>query len=96
MTLLYRWYLENVDEQTAEHYLLAVHEAIQWMAGKPDLGRPRNFMAPELAHIRRIQVRKSSGRHLLFCRDGVTLRIERVIHGARGLPGRLLEQPGQS
>jgi plasmid stabilization system protein ParE len=95
MTLQYRWYLENADEQTAEHYLLAVHETIQRMAGKPDLGRPRHFMAPELAHIRSIQVRRPIDRHLLFCWDGVTLRIERVIHGARGLLGRLLEQPGQ-
>lgn len=47
LTLQYRWYLENADEQTAEHYLLAVHETIQKVAGKPDLGRPRHFMAPE-------------------------------------------------
>lgn len=96
MTLQYRWYLENADEQVAGHYLLAVHETIQIVAGKPDLGRQRHFKAPELAHIRSIQVRKPFDRHLLFYWDGGMLRIERVMHGARDLPGRLLEQPGQT
>ena len=95
MTLQYRWYLENADEQIAERYLLAVHETIQTVAGKPDLGRPRHFTAPELACIRSIPVRKPFGRHLLFYWDGNILRIERVMHGARDLPRRLLEEPGQ-
>ena len=45
MTLQYRWYLENADEEVAERYLLAVHETIQSIAGQPDLrhllGTPR-------------------------------------------------------
>ena len=31
-------------------------------------------------------------RHLLFYWDGSILRIERVMHGARDLPSRLLEE----
>jgi plasmid stabilization system protein ParE len=93
MTLQYRWYLENADEQIAERYLAAVHETIQTLAGKPDLGRLRHFTASELAHVRCIQVRKPFDRHLLFYWDGDTLRIERVMHGARDLPRRLLEEP---
>ena len=96
MTLQYRWYLENADQDVAERYLLAVHETIQTLAGQPDLGRPRHFTAPELAHIRGIQVRQPFGRHLLFYWDGSTLRIERVIHGSRDLPRRLREEPDES
>jgi len=93
MTLQYRWYLENADADVAEGYLLAVHETIQNIAERPDLGLRRHFAEPELSRIRSIQVRKPFDRHLLFYWDGSTLRIERVMHGARDLPRRLLEEP---
>jgi plasmid stabilization system protein ParE len=32
---------------------------------------------------------------LLFYWDGSSVRIERVVHGSRDLPKRLLEEPGQ-
>lgn len=93
MTLQYRWYLDNSDHDVAERYLLAVHETIQRIAEWPGLGRRRRFRAPELTHIRSIQVKKPFDCHLLFYMDGETLRIERVMHGARDLPNRLLEDP---
>jgi toxin ParE1/3/4 len=93
MTLQYRWYLENADSDVAERYLLAVHETILGIAEWPGLGRPRNFRAPELANIRSIQVRKPFDCHLLFYMGSDTLRIERIMHGARDLPQRLLEDP---
>jgi toxin ParE1/3/4 len=93
MTQQYRWYLENADLDVAERYLLAVHETIQSIAKQPSLGIRRHFAAPELALIRSIQIRRPFDRHLLFYWDGSTLRIERVMHGARDLPHRLLEEP---
>ena len=93
MTLQYRWYLENAGFDVAERYLLAVHETIQSIAEQPDLGIRRHFAAPELASIRSIQVSRPFDRHLLFYWDGSTLRIARVMHGARDLPRRLLEEP---
>ena len=93
MTLQYRWYLENADLDVAERYLLAVHETIQRIAERPDLGVRRHFASSELARIRSIQVRKPFHRHLLFYLDGDTLRVERIMHGARDLPRRLLEEP---
>lgn len=93
MTLQYRWYLEHADEDVAERYLLAVHATIQTLATKPDLGRLRQFTSPELANIRSIQLRRPFDRHLLFYWDGTSLRIERVMHGSRDLPRRLLEEP---
>ncbi len=95
MTLQYRWYLKNADADVAERYLQAVHETIQTVAGKPDLGRQRHFRARELAHIRSIQIQKPFNRHLLFYWDGTVLRIERIMHGARDLPKRLLEEPNR-
>lgn len=93
ITLQYRWYLENADLDVAERYLLAVHETIQSIAQQPDLGIRRHFAASELRKIRSIQVNKPFDRHLLFYWDGNILRIERVMHGARDLPRRLLEEP---
>jgi plasmid stabilization system protein ParE len=46
MTLQYRWYLDNADADVAERYLLAVHETIQSIAERPDLGIRRHFAAP--------------------------------------------------
>jgi toxin ParE1/3/4 len=91
MTLQYRWYLDNADLDIADRYLLAVHETILRIAERPDLGTRRRFQARELAHIRSIQVKKPFDRHLLFYMEGNSLRIERVMHGARDLPKRLLE-----
>ncbi len=93
MTLQYRWYLENADLDVAERYLLAVHETIQRIAEWPGLGRRRRFRSPELTHIRSIQVKSPFDCHLLFYMESDTLRIERVMHGARDLPERLPEDP---
>ena len=93
MTLQYRWYLEHADSDVAERYLQAVHETIRGIAEWPTLGRRRHFRAPELANVRSIQVKKPFDCHLLFYIQGDTLRIERVMHGARDLPQRLLEDP---
>jgi toxin ParE1/3/4 len=93
MTLQYRWYLKNADSDVAERYLLAVHETILRIAEWPDLGRPRHFRAPELSHIRSIQIKRPFECHLLFFMKRETLRIERVMHGARDLPQRLLDDP---
>ena len=93
MTLQYRWYLENADLDVAERYLFAVHETILRIAERPDLGCRRHFQAPELSAIRSIQVKKPFNSHLLFYMVETELRIERVMHGARDFPNRLLEDP---
>lgn len=93
MTLQYRWYLENADLDIAERYLHAVHETILKIAEYPELVRNRRFKALELIHIRSIQVKKPFDCHLLFYLAGTQVRIERVMHGAREFPDRLLEDP---
>jgi toxin ParE1/3/4 len=93
MTLQYRWYLKNADSDAAEHYLQAVHETILRVAEWPELGVRRHFQSLELDGVRSTQVGKPFDRNLLFYFGGETLRIERVMHGARDLPNRLLEDP---
>ncbi len=93
LLLQYRWYLENADLDVAERYLLAVHETILRVAEWPGVGCHRRFRSPELTHIRSIQVKRPFDCHLLFYMESDTLRIERVMHGARDLPNRLLEDP---
>lgn len=61
MTLQYRWYRENADLDVAERYLFAVHETIFRIAERPDLGCRRHFQAPELSHIRSIQLKRPFG-----------------------------------
>jgi len=93
ITRQYQWYLENADEDVAERYLSAVHETILRIAARPDLGQRRRFAAPELEGIRSIQVWSPFDRHLVFYGAGDTLRVERVMHGARDLDRRLLGEP---
>ncbi len=90
LTLQYRWYAENADAGVAERWLLAVHETICSIALHPGLGMPRHFTAPELACMRSIQIRRPFYRHLMFYREHDKLSIERLMHGARDLPQRLL------
>jgi toxin ParE1/3/4 len=94
LALQYRWYAEEAGMDVAEQYLVAVHDTIQVLAKHPDLGVRRRFQSPELVHIRSIPIAKPFHRHLLFYRHGDTLRIERVMHGARDLQRRLSQEPG--
>lgn len=92
--LQYRWYLDNADLDVAEGYLRAMDETIQGIALHPDLGMRRRFKAMELAGIRSIPLKKPFQQHLIFYGQSDVIRIERIMHGARDLPRRLLEDPG--
>ena len=89
LTLQYRWYLENADEEIAERYLKAVDYAIR----HPDLGLRRHFQSPELTGIRSFAAERPFHKPLIFHQTGDILSIERIMHGARDLPERLVENP---
>lgn len=93
MALQYTWYLDNADAEVAERYLIAIDQTIHRIAAYPDLGIRRHFRAPELSGIRSIQAARPFDKHLIFYQAGEQLSIERVMHGARDLPHRLLEPP---
>ena len=93
MALQYGWYLETADAEVAERYLHAVDQTIQRLSSAPDLGLRRHFQSPELTGIRSFQVARPFHQHLIFYQVADHLSIERVMHGARDLPSRLLETP---
>ncbi len=93
MALQFRWYLENADGEVAECYLRAIDQTIQRLASYPDIGLRRHFQSTELAGIRSFQAARPFNKHLIFYQAKDQLSIERVMHGARDLPRRFLEEP---
>ena len=94
LTHQYRWYLDNAGEPVAERFLAAFDATVERLAQIPELGRRRRFRDPELGGLRSLAVRGRFGAHLIFYRGSEAgISIERVMHGARDLPQRLLEAP---
>ena len=85
------WYRVKAGPEVAEGYVNAVEATLQTLAKTPGLGRPRFSGWRELAGMRSWRVEPPYHRHLIFYRfDEQTLIAERIIHGARDLPRRLL------
>ncbi len=93
MALQFHWYPENADGEVAERCLRAIDQTIQRLASYPDIGLRRHFQSPELASIRSFQAARPFNKHLIFYQAKDQLSIERVMHGARDLPRRFLEEP---
>jgi toxin ParE1/3/4 len=85
------WYRDQAGPQIAIAYVNAVEASLRALAKTPGMGRPRFQRVPALAGIRSWRVQKPYHRHLIFYRfDDKTLFAERVLHGARDLPRRLI------
>ncbi|MGA2748064.1 MAG: type II toxin-antitoxin system RelE/ParE family toxin [Verrucomicrobiota bacterium] len=88
------WYRLQAGPEVAGRYIDAVEATLRRLAAVPGLGRPRFKNWPELAGIRSFRVEQPFHRHLIFYRfDEESLLAERVVHGARDLPCRLLRSP---
>lgn len=88
------WYQKHATPEVAERYVDAVEATVRKLADTPGLGRVRFPGWPELAGIRSLCAQRPYHRHLIFYRfDEQNLLAERVIHGARDLPRRLLLSP---
>ena len=58
------------------------------------MGRLRRFRDPALAGLRSLGVSRPYGGHLAFYHSGAEgVSIERMMHGSRDLPRRLMEVP---
>jgi len=91
------WYRDLAGSEIATNYVDAVEATLHQLARAPGIGRPRSYDWPELMGIRSWRVQKPYHRHLIFYRfDDKTLFAERVLHGARDLPRRLLQSPYES
>jgi plasmid stabilization system protein ParE len=94
LTHQYLWYLEHADADVAERFLAAFDATVYRLAEQPLMGKRRRFRAQELAGMRSLAVAGPFGAYLIFYRAGSSVvSIERVMHGARDLPRRLLEPP---
>jgi plasmid stabilization system protein ParE len=88
----YRRYLEQAGEELAGRFLSAVEITLQSLLMQPDLGRRRKFRHPALIGLRSFRVESPFQTILIFYRHTATdLSAERLMHGARDLPRRLVE-----
>ncbi len=90
-----RWYVRQAGEPVARRFFQALEATLQFLCLNPGAGRPRRFRHPLLKGLRSFRVNPPFNRHLIFYRhDAATLYAERLVHGARDLPRRLIERPG--
>jgi plasmid stabilization system protein ParE len=88
------WYAEKGGVTLAERFVAAVERTVNQLAENPNRGRRRYPRDPDLADIYAVRVARPFQKHLLYYRfNEDTLFLERLIHGARDLPGRLRESP---
>lgn len=88
------WYRDHASPEIAERFVDTVQQTLQTLTQTPALGRLRFANQPELAGLRSWRVVRPFQRHLIFYRiDAEDLLAERLIHGARDLPRRLLRSP---
>ena len=88
------WYRDEANPKVAERFVDAVETIFNTLLKQPEIGRARFWNWPELEGIRSIRVTEPFHRFLIFYRfDDSTLYAERLIHGGRDLPRRLLESP---
>ena len=93
------WYRDQASPDLAERFVDAVQETLQALTQTPALGRLRFTRLtawPELVGLRSWRVLPPFQRHLIFYRiDSENLLAERLIHGTRDLPRRLLQPPDE-
>jgi toxin ParE1/3/4 len=90
----YQWYFDEAGGAIARRFLESVWRAMELLALRPGMGKARRFRHPELRGIRSYRVPPPFQAHLIFYRySDKELSIERLMHGRRDLPRRLLEPP---
>jgi plasmid stabilization system protein ParE len=87
--------VDEAGEALAWRFFTAVDSTLATLARRPDLGRVRHFRNPRLRGLRSFRVEPPFDRLLIFYRaPESTLQAWRLMHGARDLPHRLVEPPG--
>ena len=89
------WYAAHAGDDVAYRWLVAVETLLLMLATQPEVGRVRQFRHRELAGLRSFRVNPPFDKYVVFYRfNENTLYAERIVHGARDLPRRLLQRPG--
>lgn len=90
----YQWYFDEAGGAVARRFLDSVWRAMELLTVRPGIGKVRRFRHPGLRGIRSYGVPAPFQAHLIFYRySKKELSIERLMHGRRDLPRRLLEPP---
>ena len=96
LAIQYRWYLDHGGSEIAESFMENFDLTLSRLAIQPEIGKPRKFRARELRDMRSLAVAGNYRVQLIFYRvTEDSLSIERVMHGARDLPRRLVELLGE-
>src|SRR5688500_2201707 len=106
LELLKKWqFIADFEEQfrryelrggsdLSQRFLVAVDETLELLRTHPEIGRLRGFRKAELRGWHSFLVTRPFNRYLIFYRfDESSLEALRLVHGARDLPRRLLEDP---
>lgn len=89
------WYDREASWEVAERYLRSVALALGRLAEMPGMGQQTSFQAAALLGLRYGRAERPFQKHLIFYRhDETVLYAERIVHGARDLPKRLIQPPG--
>ena len=92
----FEWYFDEAGEALAWRFFKMVDLTLLKLSNRPDVRRIRHFRNPALHELRSFRTEPPFDRLLIFYRHNSTEVIaERLIHGARDLPRRLVEPPGQ-
>ena len=88
------WYRNHASPEIAERFVETVKATLHKLTQTPGMGRQRFVDWPELEGVRSFRVQRPYHRLLVFYRHNLeTLFAERLIHGTRDLPRRLLQSP---
>jgi plasmid stabilization system protein ParE len=88
----FEWYFDQAGEKLAWRFFNGVETTLLKLSRQPGLGRPRRFRNPLLKDLHSFRVEPPFEKILIFYRfAGGKLSAERLMHGARDLPRRLVE-----
>jgi len=92
---LCEYFLREAGERVSRNFLEAVLITLEHLASFPECGFAREFEHPDLQALRFIPLSRPCDRYLVFYRvhPGEVI-VERLMHGYRDLPRRLLDPPG--
>jgi len=89
------WYLARAGAAVALAFGEKVDVTLERIGKFPESGVERKYPQAELAGLRLLPVEEPFGRFLVFYRVLANeISIERLMHGMRERPRRLLEPPG--
>jgi toxin ParE1/3/4 len=96
VTNQFGWYFDEAGEELAWRFFYAADQTLLRLSRQPDLGRRRRFRNPALQGLWSFPVAAPYHKFLIFYRvTNDRLEAWRLMHGARDLPRRLVEPPGE-